>query len=110
MGVIDAVPPANVDGGLPGAPWHRGRALPEGVHCGQGEGREGDSDDGWTLLESQRQKGEIPEEPAQHKAWGTADGQLRTCAGTPLHALSGSLPDTNFSAVHWFVAIVTVLS
>lgn len=68
-GVVDAVPPANVDGGLPGAPWHRGRALPEGMHCGQREGRR-DSDDGWTLLELQRQKAEIPEEPALPGAWG----------------------------------------
>lgn len=34
-GVVDAVPLADVDGGLPGAPWHAGWALPEGVNWGE---------------------------------------------------------------------------
>lgn len=42
-GVIHTVPPADVDGGLPGAPGLGGRALPKGVHWGQ-RGREGRPD------------------------------------------------------------------
>lgn len=33
--VVDAVPAADVDGGLPGAPRHRDGALPEGVPWGR---------------------------------------------------------------------------
>lgn len=36
-GVVDTVPPADVDGGLPGAPMLGGRALPKRVHWGQRE-------------------------------------------------------------------------
>lgn len=68
-GVVDAIPPADVDGGLPAAPWHGGRAFPEGVYWGQRR----------ASLEPQRQKAEIPEKPALQGAWGPADSQPLIC-------------------------------
>ena len=88
MGIVDTVPPADVDGGLPGAPWHGDWTLPDGVHWGQRQGR-GDPHGAWAPFQPQSEEAETcklgprgasPGEPGPTWSLGPPDPRPRNPA------------------------------